>query len=83
MLADVGADDGVAPGDAIDFRHQVLGFDFIGRDRTIIGMLVHPLFDLAPPGGASGLRLGRHLFFGLAKIDIQAFQHALHVAHNG
>ena len=60
VLADVGSDDGLAAGEAVDFVHQVLRLDFVFGAGAIVGMLVLPGADLRPPLRARGFA-----FFGL------------------
>ena len=51
VLADVGGDDGLAAGEAVDLGHQVLRLDLVESEMTAVErMLFLPLADLAPPG---------------------------------
>ena len=43
VLADVAGDDGFAAGEPVDFGHQVLRLDLVGRDCGLERMLVLPL----------------------------------------
>src|ERR1019366_7751572 len=58
VLADVAGDDGVAGGEAVDFGHKVLGFDFGIAGGGVVGVLVLPGADLMPPGAAGGAARG-------------------------
>ena len=81
MLADVGGDDGLAAGEAVDLVHQVLRLDFVFGVRPVIGMLVLPVADLRVHHAARAAA-----FFGLnsgsssCRFLIELLQHALHVA---
>ena len=86
VLADVGSDDGLAAGEAVDFGHQVLRLDLgVGRRRRRSGCSSFQSRICVPPGAARGgcassFELGRE--FSASSL-FSFCEHALHVAHDG